>query len=399
MSIDSLLIFTASKLIPTTTTSLTTTQKTTTPSQLPTNATTLPNTSPQEVTTTFTSTTPTKQPNTTDVTTEGETTATDTTTANTTDVLHSTSSTGVNNTTHEQVTTTTQSTTQLSTLTSTGNSQPVPPGLLTVVCHLIILHVLRNSHPMYFLQHRSKGCLSLCFPAKGNLILIQQNMTWIDAMTYCREHHNDLVHVTTREIQEEVAEKAKNATSAHVWLGLRYTCKLNFWFWTRATSACYQNWAPEQGPERTYDCGVTGAIEATGRQQWVGLPETVRLNFICSACAGLWSVEGLWPCRWSRTCSLNHSVWRINTVVLVIFILFFTVDLTFMILTIETLSQWTVTDFSSGTMGVLMFTCDVILLPLFKHSCLLYCWAWISLYMEKLVRCGGVHIHSHGQQE
>ncbi|XP_060937800.1 lithostathine-1-alpha-like [Limanda limanda] len=120
---------------------------------------------------------------------------------------------------------------------------------------------------------------------KGNLILIQQNMTWIDAMTYCREHHNDLVHVTTKEIQEEVAEKAKNATSPHVWLGLRYTCKLNFWFWTRSTSACYQNWAPGQGPERTYNCGVTGATEATGRQQWVGLPETERLNFICSACA------------------------------------------------------------------------------------------------------------------
>ncbi|XP_034466760.1 macrophage mannose receptor 1 isoform X2 [Hippoglossus hippoglossus] len=236
----------ARKLIPTTT-SLTTTQKTTTTSQLPTNATTLPNTSPQEVMTTFTSTTPTKQPNTTNVTTEGETTATDTTTANTTDVVHSTSSTEVNNTTHEQVTTTTQSTTQLSTLTSTGNNQSVPPG---------------------------------------NLILVQQNMTWIDAMTYCRERHNDLVHVTTREIQEEVAEKAKNATSPHVWLGLRYTCKLNFWFWTRSTSACYQNWAPRQGPERTYDCGVTGAIEATGRQQWVGLPETESLNFICSACAG-----------------------------------------------------------------------------------------------------------------
>ncbi|XP_062254611.1 macrophage mannose receptor 1-like [Platichthys flesus] len=232
----------ARKLIPTTT-SLTTTQKTTTTSQLPTHATTLPSTSPQEVMTTFTSTTPTIQPNTTNVTTEGETTATDTTT---TDVAHSTSSPELNSTTHEQVTTTVQSTTQLSTTTSTGNNQTVAPG---------------------------------------NLILIQQNMTWIDAMTYCREHHNDLVHVTTREIQEEVAEKAKNATSPHVWLGLRYTCKLNFWFWTRSTSACYQNWAPGQGPERTYDCGVTGATEATGRQQWVGLPETDRLNFICSTCA------------------------------------------------------------------------------------------------------------------
>ncbi|XP_019948148.1 macrophage mannose receptor 1-like isoform X2 [Paralichthys olivaceus] len=197
-----------------------------------------------------TTTSPTLTPETTttiQLPTKGETTAADTTTANTTDVVHSTSSTEVNSTTHEQVTTTTQSTTRLSTLTSRGNYQSVLPG---------------------------------------NQILIQQNMTWIDAMTYCREHHDDLVHVTTKEIQEEVAEKAKNATSPHVWLGLRYTCKFNFWFWTRSTSACYQNWAPGQGPERAYDCGVTGAIKATGRQQWVGLPETERLNFICSTCAG-----------------------------------------------------------------------------------------------------------------
>ncbi|AWO96759.1 putative macrophage mannose receptor 1-like [Scophthalmus maximus] len=86
-------------------------------------------------------------------------------------------------------------------------------------------------------------------------------------MSYCREHHHDLVHITTNNIQEQVAERAKNATSAHVWLGLRYTCKFNFWFWTKSNSGCYQNWAPGQGSERTYDCGVTGAIEATGRQQ------------------------------------------------------------------------------------------------------------------------------------
>ncbi|XP_039973313.1 lithostathine-1-beta-like [Xiphias gladius] len=110
-------------------------------------------------------------------------------------------------------------------------------------------------------------------------------MTWIEAMSYCREHHIDLVHVTSKDIQEQVAEMAKNATSPHVWLGLRYTCDFNFWFWTRSTTGCYQNWATGQGSERKYDCGATGALEATGRQQWVGLSETEKLNFICYACA------------------------------------------------------------------------------------------------------------------
>lgn len=111
-------------------------------------------------------------------------------------------------------------------------------------------------------------------------------MTWIDAMSYCREHHVDLVHITSKDIQEAVAEKARNATSTHVWLGLRYTCKFNFWFWTKSITSCYQNWAPGQGSEEKYDCGASGAIEATGGQQWVGLPETEKLNFICAACTG-----------------------------------------------------------------------------------------------------------------
>lgn len=105
-------------------------------------------------------------------------------------------------------------------------------------------------------------------------------------MSYCRKHHIDLVHIVSEDSQQKVAEKAKNATSPHVWLGLRYTCNFNFWFWTSSTADCYLNWAPGEGTEGKYDCGVTGAIQATGRQQWVGLPETEKLNFLCYACGG-----------------------------------------------------------------------------------------------------------------
>ncbi|XP_040901237.1 macrophage mannose receptor 1 isoform X1 [Toxotes jaculatrix] len=259
-----------------TTTSQTSTQETFTIDQLPTNITTLQSISPQEIgiTFNFTVVASTKQPNNTNVTTEEETTPAELTATNTTDVVHSASSTELNNATTEMSTSTAtelppstnvqvttdgifasttlvgtsaQNTTQLSTLMSTENTQSLP---------------------------------------SGNLILIQQNMTWIEAMSYCREHYIDLVHITTKEIQDKVAEKVKNATSQYVWLGLRYTCKFNFWFWTRSTTGCYQNWALGQGSEGKYDCGVTGAIEATGRQQWVGLPETEKLNFICYACAG-----------------------------------------------------------------------------------------------------------------
>ncbi|KAM9852463.1 uncharacterized protein ACBR49_005531 [Aulostomus maculatus] len=119
----------------------------------------------------------------------------------------------------------------------------------------------------------------------GNLILIQENVTWIEALSYCREHHTDLAFISNRATQDEVAEMARNATSSYVWLSLRYTCKFNFWFWANSATSCYQNWASGQGPGVKYGCGVTGAIETTGGQQWVGLPETERLNFICHVCS------------------------------------------------------------------------------------------------------------------
>uniref|UniRef100_A0A3B4G5X6 Si:dkey-28d5.13 n=1 Tax=Pundamilia nyererei TaxID=303518 RepID=A0A3B4G5X6_9CICH len=121
---------------------------------------------------------------------------------------------------------------------------------------------------------------------EGNMILIQENMTWIEALSYCRKHYFDLVDIKTKNIQDQVAQKAKNATSSYVWLGLRYTVQFNFWFWIRSTSSCYQNWLPGEGPQRDYGSAVSGAMEATGGQQWVGLPETEKLNFICNTCAG-----------------------------------------------------------------------------------------------------------------
>lgn len=111
-------------------------------------------------------------------------------------------------------------------------------------------------------------------------------MTWTAALSFCREHYVDLVQITSGEIQDKVAKKLKSSTSPHVWLGLRYTCNFKFWFWTSSNADCYQNWQPEEGPGGAYECGVSGAIQTTGGQQWVGLPETQELNFICQTCGG-----------------------------------------------------------------------------------------------------------------
>ncbi|KAL1259222.1 hypothetical protein QQF64_009799 [Cirrhinus molitorella] len=122
-------------------------------------------------------------------------------------------------------------------------------------------------------------------PEQDNLILVRENLTWSEAVTYCRKHHIDLVSIYSEEHQNKAARKVVEASTSHVWLGLRYTCTFNFWFWTKNREAgCYQNWASGHGPHGYEECGLSGAMESTGGHRWVGRPESERLNFICQIC-------------------------------------------------------------------------------------------------------------------
>ncbi|XP_072543768.1 macrophage mannose receptor 1-like [Salminus brasiliensis] len=131
------------------------------------------------------------------------------------------------------------------------------------------------------------------------LILIKEKKIWWEALRYCREKHVDLVSVHTEEIQHWVEFVTKNASTDNVWMGLRHTCAQGFWFWVSGSTICYQNWAPGNGTgvedcsggERSgavqsgmEDCSGgerSGAVQS-GSKQWVSLPETQTLNFICS---------------------------------------------------------------------------------------------------------------------
>ncbi|XP_036420694.1 macrophage mannose receptor 1-like isoform X2 [Colossoma macropomum] len=133
-------------------------------------------------------------------------------------------------------------------------------------------HDLNGNSQLPFICHQNK------------LILIKQNLTWREALRYCRDHHVDLVSVHSEEIQLWVKEVAQKASTEHVWLGLRHTCTLSFWYWVSGESICYQNWAPGNGTGEE-DCSSverTGAVQSRGGQQWVSLPEDQELNFICT---------------------------------------------------------------------------------------------------------------------
>ncbi|KAM9454735.1 macrophage mannose receptor 1-like [Clarias gariepinus] len=118
---------------------------------------------------------------------------------------------------------------------------------------------------------------------ENKLILIKQKLTWREALNYCRENYYDLVSVRTQEMQLWVKEVARNASTEHVWLGLRYDCTQRIWFWVFGSIICYEDWALDWKLNK--DCNQemrSGAVQSGGKQQWIDLPESSQLNFICS---------------------------------------------------------------------------------------------------------------------
>uniref|UniRef100_A0A8C9ZM90 C-type lectin domain-containing protein n=1 Tax=Sander lucioperca TaxID=283035 RepID=A0A8C9ZM90_SANLU len=114
-------------------------------------------------------------------------------------------------------------------------------------------------------------------PLRDSVILIKKNMTWVDALYYCRDHYSDLVSITNMEEQLWVQERAKMASTPYVWLGLRYTCTLDLWFWVTDEMVCYNNWGPGQPGD---NCTTAGAMDREGT--WVKKDDHNQLNFICS---------------------------------------------------------------------------------------------------------------------
>ncbi|KAK1890265.1 FRAS1-related extracellular matrix protein 1 [Dissostichus eleginoides] len=94
------------------------------------------------------------------------------------------------------------------------------------------------------------------------VILIKENKTWEEALTYCRENHRDLVSITDSHQQRWVQKRAKMADTEFVWLGMRYTCTLDLWFWVSDRSVCNPNLAPKK---KTVRCDSAAVMERDGK--------------------------------------------------------------------------------------------------------------------------------------
>ncbi|XP_030609381.1 FRAS1-related extracellular matrix protein 1-like [Archocentrus centrarchus] len=112
------------------------------------------------------------------------------------------------------------------------------------------------------------------------VILITENKTWEEALYYCRENYRDLVSITNPQEQGWVQEKVNNASTPFVWLGLRYTCTLGFWFWVTDEVVEYQNW---NSAGINDDCDMSGAMDSGGDHRATSICSKTRVSdALCS---------------------------------------------------------------------------------------------------------------------
>ncbi|XP_054881174.1 C-type mannose receptor 2-like [Poeciliopsis prolifica] len=121
-------------------------------------------------------------------------------------------------------------------------------------------------------------CYDVLF-AEDNVILVKEKMNWEDALYYCRDHHHDLVTITNMDQQKWIQEKVKEASTGYVWMGLRYTCTLDFWFWVSDEVVIFENWAKGEPMD---DCDMSGAMETGGDHQWRKKNDLEEFNFLCT---------------------------------------------------------------------------------------------------------------------
>ncbi|XP_055793009.1 macrophage mannose receptor 1-like [Salvelinus fontinalis] len=96
----------------------------------------------------------------------------------------------------------------------------------------------------------------ICYDGKQDTnltyVLIQENKTWIDAQSYCRQHHTDLVSVRNQTENTEI-EKKISLRGLPVWIGLFQ----DSWRWSDQSDSSFRNWWPGYPTkDQRYNCTV-----------------------------------------------------------------------------------------------------------------------------------------------
>lgn len=108
-------------------------------------------------------------------------------------------------------------------------------------------------------------------------VLIQENKTWIDAQSYCRQHHTDLVSVRNQTENTEIDQKI-SLRGLPVWIGLF----LDSWIWSDQSDSSFRNWWPvRHSTDQRYNCTWMSTDPSTYYTKWISSPCDNYEPFIC----------------------------------------------------------------------------------------------------------------------
>ncbi|XP_051245777.1 fucolectin-4-like isoform X2 [Dicentrarchus labrax] len=108
--------------------------------------------------------------------------------------------------------------------------------------------------------------------------LIKENKTWEEALYHCRDNEMDLASILDDEDQAWAELQARDADTDHVWLGLHYTCILQFWFWVDDNRLDFSRLDQESKEE---ECDTSVVMEKKEEHLWFRKSDYNEFNFIC----------------------------------------------------------------------------------------------------------------------
>uniref|UniRef100_A0AAZ3SVB1 C-type lectin domain-containing protein n=2 Tax=Oncorhynchus tshawytscha TaxID=74940 RepID=A0AAZ3SVB1_ONCTS len=121
----------------------------------------------------------------------------------------------------------------------------------------------------------------ICYDGKQvtnqTYVLIQENRTWIDAQSYCRQYHTDLVSVRNQTVNTEI-EKKISLRGLPVWIGLF----LDSWRWSDQSDSSFRNWhSGRPSTDQRHNCTLVSSYPSSDYSKWINHPCDYNFPFIC----------------------------------------------------------------------------------------------------------------------